>query len=170
MKKLTYAQRIKKITIERGVSIQSAKLFYNKVLKNDRYRIRRFAINDMRRKPSYVKAKDVRKFGKLVSKGREKGFTIFYVDTLLQKIVDAHYALKLRKVLMVNRFTIYLVEIPKSKQRAFLKFWPKRALKRKTKPTFLTESEARQVAKKVVAQFYKDDRLFESLKRIFYYG
>ena len=164
-----YAQRIKAIAEDRRISIASAKIYYRTVVKNDRFRIKRYSVVDARSKPRYVSLEKFRKEAKLVSKGKEKGRYIFYVDTLMEKILDARQALYMRKILMINRFTIWLQSIPKSAQRAFLKFWPKRALKRKTKPTYLTEAEARIVAKRVVKEFHKNDRLFDSLKRIFYH-
>lgn len=167
--KKTYADRIKAIARERNISQESAKVFYRTVVKNDKYRIERLVMKDARNKPKWVSKKQFDKLAKKVSKGKEKGKFIMYVDKVLQKPVDAFYALRMRRELMINRFSIWLQNIVKSRQRQFVKYWPKKALQRK-KPAFLTEYEAKLVAKKIVKDFYKDDNVLNAVRKVFYYG
>lgn len=146
-------------------SITSARNKYKTVLKISSTRFERLAY-DPKARPRKITAKASKKFGKIFARGKDAGKEVIYYDTLKKRVVNAKNAIKLRREFAIERLAIQMRETSTTVQRYLVnKYWPKYAKKR----GYLTEIEARRVAKKVIRVKYKDHKTRLNLKNIFGY-
>lgn len=162
-----YWQRIRDIKKSYSVKdIRTALNIYRTREKVAENRFERIAIFDAKERPSYVSKAMLKKFGKRLQRGKDKGKIVLYYDRLNKQPIKGKLALRMRYENTVARLALRAQELTMTQQRYFVdRFWQKYAKKR----GYLTEKEAKRMMKKILSLRRKDPVIRRQVRNIYGY-
>lgn len=164
----SYWQRVRETQAKYKLkSLSSAKEFYKAREKIAADRFERIAIDSASDRPKHISKTVLKKFGKVLERGKDKGRIVMYYDRLKKEPIKAKRAIKMRRENTVSRVALRAQELTKTAQGRFAeKYWPKYALKR----GYLTEFEAKRFAVKLLRLRKTDDSVRVGMKNIYGYS
>lgn len=163
-----YWRKVKRIQKSYGLDdIRSARARYRTDVLQSSRRYQRLALRDIKERPRYISLATVKKYGKVLRRGRDKGKIVLYYDTLKKRPVTARHALRMRYDNAIARLAIRAQILTKTQQKFFAdKYWPRYAKKR----GYLTEFEAKRMIRKLLRLRWKDFRVRIALRNIYGYA
>jgi len=162
-----YWAKIREIKESYGVKdIRTARNIYKTREKVSQSRFERFAFERREDFPPYVSRRMIRKFGKRLERGKDRGKIVLYWDKLKAEPIKGKTALRMRYENTVSRLALRAQELNMTQQRYFVdRFWPAYAKKR----GYLTEFEAKRLIRKLLSLRRKDPIIRRQMRNIYGY-
>lgn len=163
-----YWRRVHAIQREYGLrDIRSARARYRTDVLMASRRFERIAIDRVEDRPRYISKSMIMKYGKVLTRGRDKGRIVLYYDTATKRAVTARRAFRMRLENTISRLAIRAQLLTKTQQSFFAKkYWPRYAKRR----GYLTEFEARRMIRKLLRLRRYDPKVRIGMRNIYGYG